>query len=343
MEENMTFNENNITEQNELQQVDNNDVLPETEELTKERKGARFLLQVANGGKNVANGVAKKTKEIADKLADDGYQRRLKKYNPLFPEVYFGEGFFLPNIIMIVDDAVRRDIDVCKGAIGWREKRNDTEILCLYDEFVNDCGLKFIPAASCDEIYYVDVHDRKRFIRHDCIFQQSHAEKVAELEHIAYSLGAKKCEIVFEETQVQHFKRKKGYDFGYKRKGGSDKNELISVGEDVNREMEIRNSESSYRKSEAYFEGNSEVTEPRLKWFANDDNIRNLIEYRYNKENRITSKTLELSEASSATLGKKAAHDIDTLLKSMKVSQEFSLEEKAINENQTKIRYHLEF
>lgn len=34
---------------------------------------------------------------------------------------------------MIVDDAVRRDIDVCEGSIGWLGKENDIEILYLYD------------------------------------------------------------------------------------------------------------------------------------------------------------------------------------------------------------------
>lgn len=79
----------------------------------------------------------------------------MKKYNPLFPEEYNSDDFHVPNIICIVDDAVRRDIDVCQGAIGWRENKKDTEVLFLYDEFVEKSGLKFVPAPVCDEIYYI--------------------------------------------------------------------------------------------------------------------------------------------------------------------------------------------
>jgi len=68
--------------------------------------------------------------------------------------------------------------------------------------------LDFVPAAICDEIYYVDAHDKKRFIKLDRVFQQSHEERLAELEHIAYSLGAKYCSIEIEEKEIKHDKRK---------------------------------------------------------------------------------------------------------------------------------------
>lgn len=43
---------------------------------------------------------------IVEKSKADSYARRMKKYNPLFPDQYKSESFNLPNIIMIVDDAV---------------------------------------------------------------------------------------------------------------------------------------------------------------------------------------------------------------------------------------------
>ena len=66
----------------------------------------------------------------------------MKQYNPLFPEEYFSDTFFVPNIIRIVDDAVRRDIDVCQGAIGWRENKKGTEK--NYENHEQD-GNKHIP------------------------------------------------------------------------------------------------------------------------------------------------------------------------------------------------------
>lgn len=50
----------------------------------------------------------------------------------------------------------------------------------------------FIPAATCDAVYYVDSFDRRRFIRLDYIFDHAHKERMAELKHIASSLGARR-------------------------------------------------------------------------------------------------------------------------------------------------------
>ena len=145
---------------------------------------------------------------IVEKSKADSYARRLKKYNPLFPDQYQSESFNLPNIIMIVDDAVRRGIDVCEGSIGWLSKESGVEILCLYDEAVIFSGIQFVPTVTCDALYYVDSFDRNKFIRTDCIFSKAHEERMAELKHIAYSLGAKRCTIEINEsssdTQVQN-------------------------------------------------------------------------------------------------------------------------------------------
>ena len=94
-----------------------------------------MLAQTADKSKELADGLAKGAKALSEKAKEDSYNRRMKLYNPLFPEEYFGEEFFVTNIIQIVDDAVRRDIDVCKGAIGWRGKKKGVEVLFLYDEF----------------------------------------------------------------------------------------------------------------------------------------------------------------------------------------------------------------
>lgn len=297
---------------------------------------AMALAQTASGSKAVASGIAKGAKDLSDKAKIDSYNKRMKKYNPLFPEEYNSVDFHVPNIICIVDDAVRRDVDVCQGAIGWREKKKDTEVLFLYDEFVNDCGLKFVPSVICDEIYYIDSFDRTRFIKLDCIFQQAHEEKVAELENIAYCLGAKSCVIEIVEKEVQNEKKKR--DYQVKEKKGK-----ASATEGYFAEA-ISDSFVGYAsKNKTEFKGNNDVTEPQLKWFKNDNNILNLIEYRCKKGNEITSKTLELKGSSSATISKKAACSIDATVVGMGVKQGYSMEDKSVKESESKIIYQLEF
>lgn len=137
---------------------------------------------------------------MVEKTKADSYARRMKKYNPLFPDQYKSENFNLPNIIMIVDDAVRRGIDVCEGAIGWLSNESGVEVLCLYDEAVVFSGIQFVPAVTCDAFYYVDSFNRNRFVRTDGIFSKAHEERMAELKHVAYCLGAKRCTIEISET-----------------------------------------------------------------------------------------------------------------------------------------------
>ena len=172
-------------------------------------KAGKVAVAVAGKTKEMATEIAKNTKDAVEKVKVENYNRRIKRYNPLFEEEYRSAEFCLPNVICIVDDAVRRGVDVCKGAIGWREEKRGTEVLYLYDEFVAQSGLNFIPTAVCDEVYYVDVHNRNRFIKLDCVFQQALEEKIAELEHIAYSLGAKFCSIEIDEREARHDKKEK--------------------------------------------------------------------------------------------------------------------------------------
>ena len=142
--------------------------------------------------KKAAAGAKSGMLNVMEKSKTESYARRLKKYNPLFPEQYCADTFNLPNMIQIVDDAVRRGIDVCEGAIGWLGNETGVEILHLYDEAVPFSKLQFVPSADCDAVYYVDSFDRRRFIRLDCIFSKAHEERLAELKNIAYLLGAKK-------------------------------------------------------------------------------------------------------------------------------------------------------
>lgn len=296
------------------------------------------LMQTASGSKVLASGIAKEAKEFSEKSKIDSYNRRMKKFNPLFIEEYNSPEFFVPNIINIVDDAVRRDIDVCKGAIGWRENKKGTEVLFLYDEFVEQSGLKFIPNASCDEIYYVDPFDRKCFVKLDYIFQRTHEEKLAELEHIAYSLGAKSCSIEMEEKEVTYVKKKKETKVKENKKA-------FTISGTEHYEVESKSDSAQYRssKNETNFTGNENVFAPKLKWYANDSNILNLVEYRCNGGNAVTSKTLKLIGASSATMSRKAASDIDAVVADMGIKHNYAMEEQSVKESKTTIVYHLEF
>ena len=87
------------------------------------KKGAKavsgFLQKTSDFGKRTISDVQAGATDLSEKMKQDSYQRRLKKYNPLFPDMYKSVSFNLPNMIMIRDDAERKGVDVCEGAVGW--------------------------------------------------------------------------------------------------------------------------------------------------------------------------------------------------------------------------------
>lgn len=309
------------------------------------KKGAEAvsnaLHKTSELSKKVSSEVQKTAKGISDKTKNDSYLRKMKKYNPLFPDKYFSEDFNLPNMIVIVDDAVRRGIDVCEGAIGWLNNENGVEVMYLYDEFVNDSGINFIPAVICDAVYYVDRFDRNRFIQTDCLFSKAHEERLAELKYIAYSLGAKKFSVELSESNIE---KTSAHTKAESKLSG--KIHGISSSTSSSTEQSTSSLSNSQRlgKIEAEFEGSQEILRPELKWFAHDNNIKNLIEMRCKKTNTIKSETLILEGSASATMAKKTACAIDGAIgKIGGVKGNSNMESQATKESQSKLIFIIEF
>ena len=286
--------------------------------------------------KKVASGVKEGAINLSEKAKIDSYARRMKKYNPLFPDKYFSEEFNLPNMVVIVDEAPRRDIDVCEGAIGWIGNESGIEVLYLYDEAVKESGLQFVPKVDCDTVYYVDSFDRKKFINVDVIFSKAHEEKIAELKHVAYSLGAKKCIIEISESE--------------KESGYSNKSEEVkgnAKGVKVDESVEIERNQNNLKKVKGrdvmVLEGNNVPNRPTLKWFMHYDNINRLIEMRCSDPNSIKSDSLELEGSYSMAISRKTAVSIDNAIRGMQFKGETNFEQRAIKESNTSMTFIVEF
>ncbi|MBR5529407.1 MAG: hypothetical protein IKU57_02920 [Oscillospiraceae bacterium] len=269
---------------------------------------------------------------MVEKSKADSYARRMKKFNPLFPDQYHDANFKLPNIISIVDDAVRRNVDVCEGAIGWLSKDSGVEVLHLYDEFVEFSGIQFIPTVTCDATYCVDSFDHNRYIRTDCVFQKAHEERMAELKQIAYCLGAKKCSIEISESVQNSQVQDRSASFGKKLTFSK---VAISAKQDSSQSSDNRRS----GKIEVEFEGSIVPQRPELKWFAHDDTINRLIDMRCNEQRTIKTETLELAGSSSATMSHKTACSIDSAIGKGSVY----MQNQATREHQNRLLFHIEF
>ena len=298
------------------------------------------LHKVSDFGKKVGESTQKNAKVFLEKAKNENYLRRMKKYNPLFPEVYQAEDFNLPNMIMIVDDAVRRDIDVCEGAIGWTSNSGNMEVLHLYEEAVSLKNITFVPAPICDAIYFVDNFDKNRYINIDNIFVKAHEERLAELEYIAYSLGAKSCSIEIIESQTETSFDKKSYE---SLKSANIKGIKVSSSTDIEVDSSYRNSSERSGRTRTKFKGNDTPSKPELKWFQHDDNINKLIEMRCSDSNAIESRTLELQGSSSATMSQKTALAIDETLATIKAKCHATMEKQVRKENHSKLIFDIEF
>lgn len=288
------------------------------------------LVNKATGiGKKAATDISIGAKNISEYTKKTLEEQRRKKYNPLFPDAYLSDAFRLPKVIEIVDASVRANIDVCDGAIGWTDKINDVEVLHIYDSYVVDSGLSFVPYAKCDTIYCVDNFNKNLFISIENIFERATNEKLAELENIAYSLGAKSCSVEIIESSSES-------NIG--KLGSSVKSAKLSASEDVSLSSKTRKENRGTTVS--YFEGNNTPKEPTLKWFAYDDNINNLISMRCSGNNSIKSKVLEFKGSASATMSQKTACVIDSLLK---VKGSMSYEKQAVKEHSSKLIFAIEF
>lgn len=292
-------------------------------------KFASFMNKASDLGKKAADGIQKGAKDLSDQTQKALYEQRMKYYNPLFRDKFFSEDFNLPNVIQIVDDAVRKDVDVCEGAIGWIKSTEGVEILYLYDEFIRESKINFVPFVKCDAVYCVDNFDRSKFINTETIFDRSMNEKMAELEHIAYSLGAKSCSI---EMIEENFEEETSESCARSR--------VKNIGTDYENVLHKQNKSYQGGKNISYFEGERPPVEPKLKWFAYDDNIKNLIEMRCSGKHTIRSKSLVFKGSSSVTMSRKNAIAIDII---SKAKGGLSMEKRSIKEHCTQMVLEIEF
>lgn len=273
---------------------------------------------------DISKKAAEGAKTLAEQTKKNIHDAQAKKFTPITEEEFNSDSFKIPNIIEIVDDSANRKFITCDGAIGWIEKHEGIDVLHMYYEFVTKSNLQFIPLPQRDNVYCEDIFVSDRFINVNDIFEKATGEKLAELEHIAYSLGAKSCSVEIAEADVSI----------------NEKSIKVSTEVDLGVASQSKRAKMQSGKTMSYFQGNNTPKEPQLKWFAHDENIKRLIEMRCSDSNSIKSKILELKGSSYAVISKKVACAVDDVLK---VKGNLSIENKATKEHSKILIYEIEF
>lgn len=288
--------------------------------------GGKAIEAASSGASKVASNAQKKRHEA-----------RITRYNPVFPEEFFGQDYDLPNMIIIADGDERKGIDVCEGAIGWLTVYDGMEILHLYEEAVPSSGLNFYPAARLNAAYFVDSLGGERFLDLDSYHEIVQKEKMTELKDIARSLGAKECYLETYEEDRSSSSSKKSVGASIKHKAAGE------VGSEINQEAQGQSFQSRSIIFKQSFEGSDDPKTPNLNYFKNDTEILSLIESRLSRNNRTSDYSLKLDTTSSSAMSTTTATKIDGGLKVAKVKTTSNFAIATEQESKRKLIFHVVF
>ena len=296
------------------------------EDIYKEITGRKDVFDIALGAGVKIQDFGKNT---ADKI-------KLKILNPVFEEEYKDPKFNLPSVIKIVDSVVRANEKLCEGAVGWREKIDNLEVLQLYNTFVKSSGVTFTPSVQCNAIYYENPHVPNQYIMLDELFPEVQNARAAELEQVAYNLGAKYFRV--ELTDTKTIKSQK------ESKASTSANALNYV----KAEASVTDNSDSYEKSDRYimaethFADKREPCKPELLWFAENPKINSLIKMRLGKGD-MQSHDILIRCSSYSVMNSETAGNLDAVIKKIGAKANANIKKHFEKERNQVMIFHIEF
>lgn len=297
---------------------------------------------VAKGAAGMAVAGAKAVVDVAQKGIEDLNEFI---YKPVFPDEYNSPDYKIPKMIVIKDEASRKGIDVCKGAIGWADKIGELEALCMYDDWAKTCGLSFMPTLTLDTAYYVHPFDSSKYVRVEDYITTMKKDMDAELADVAYCLGAKSYKIEHTEKKSRSFHVK-----GHSKNSGSAP--LLVDGDPVQASLDGKGKVSfGYaHESECHeflqqtFAGEAKASVPELRWYKDDSSVNQLIKTRCS-EGMNVSKTYrcEITNTYSACVGMGLAKKLDGALAAIKIGQKDKLQSELKKDSKMEYVYEVNF
>ena len=284
---------------------------------------------------SVQGNVIQNTNQFGNWVNQAKLEAERKALRPIFPEDLSEAEFSLPKLIRVADiDKKHAESEVCTGSIGYSSEHKGMKVVNVFTDYVDRFGIKLYPNKN-SEVYYVDPTDRDHFIALDEYFDYLKTARVAELQKIAQDLGAK----YFRVTYLEEKKSFSSHNVKAQGKGVFKK-----VGK-LNVDVEHGDSEKTYSKSEVaaeiHCDGHDPV-EPQLKFFQNDQTIRNLIDLRM-ADNALTKQKIMIKCSNTSGIKTKDAAKIDAALESMKYSGNTTVVSEAQSEERRMFEYEIEF
>ena len=296
------------------------------------------MSELGSATKKMTDDMADKTRE-GKKLVEEKYEKMkyeydLKTLRPIFENDLSPDLYSNSTVIRIVNYDKRMENDVCQGAVGFEEKIRQANALCLYSRYAEKTGINFYPAIK-ESVYCVNPYNENMYICIDDYFDYIKKAKIAELENVAYSLGAKHIKISFKEKKKTFSLKNSKINIPYK--------DIINVG--ISHGISKDDLEEIRVETDAIFEGNDIPSEPTLTYFKEESDIVSLIKMRTDTEsqNKIKSKTYLFEYCRSQDMQENTAADIDSIVKKLGISANSSVENQVQSSKKMVLEYSIEF
>lgn len=259
----------------------------------------------------------------------------LERLKPMFQEDFKEDEFVLPKMIRVAGiDKAHADSAACKGSVGYKSVMDDMTVVTIFRDYVDGFGLSFYPELE-NGVFYVDPCDRDHYVSLDDYFSFLKMQRVAELQRIAQSLGAKHFRVISRErTQAMSSSSidaaasvkavGQGGGAGYSHSESNSSMTSMSI------EAEMR------------FPGHAPI-KPELHYLKKEINVINLIEMRMDPLSPLQHQHISIEMINSSGIKVKDAVKIDAMMKAMKVSANTSIISEAQNEAKRILEYEIEF
>lgn len=259
----------------------------------------------------------------------------LERLKPMFQEDFQEDEYVLPKMIRVAEiDKAHADSAACKGSVGFKTIMDDISMVTIFRDFIDNLGLSFYPDLE-NGVYYVDPCDRDNYIALDDYFSFMKTQRVAELQRIAQSLGAKHFRVISKERIESA------------SSNSIDAAALVKVvGQGGNAGYSHAASDSSIRsisiEGEMRFPGHAPV-KPELHYLKKEPSIVNLIEMRMDPLSPLQHQHISIEMINSSGMKVKDAGKIDAMFKAMKISGHANILAEAQNEARRILEYEIEF
>lgn len=309
--------------------------------IEKGKETVRAVAEHAEDLKDFAGEKISDLKNNAEAQVKEGYTAlQMKFHNPLFLEELKSGEKAVPDLITIIDDDEKKGVEVCKGSLGWISKENGLNVLHLFNKEVSNIEKQFVPYELLYEVYLRDPYDSDSFVVLQDYFKKMEEAKVAELENIAHSLGAKKCEIeLIEEKKKIEKKDKNGHVKGNVK--------VKKAKAEISEEIKLENIETEKSKivSSTEFKGNSKPVRPELKWFKKDEKIKGLIAAVCSEtvDNKMSKQRFTIDRSSSKSMSREMAAKIDGAISKLGFEGNMNMESEVLTESRKIFVFSVEF